>query len=183
MAQEEAAVKMDTTITKVVYVASAVLYALLVLTIFLRKKSILKRAGKCVFSARPRSAKFSASIIVCAPFIMLFSAFVDLHFYFKWMLCAVALLATEIAVREASTLHSSGVYENGVVTEGEVILFTDICVAKKGSETGEIRGDCVAELEVRGKGMKRIAYADEGERDAVLKAIFGFRPQLKRGTV
>ena len=114
---------------------------------------------------------------------MLFSAFVDLRFYFKWMLCAVALLATEIAVREASTLHSSGVYENGVVTEGEVILFTDICVAKKGSETGEIRGDCVAELEVRGKGMRRITYADEGERDAVLKAIFGFRPQLKGGTV
>lgn len=174
---------MDTTITKAVYAASAVLYALLVLTIFLRKKSILKRAGKCVFSARPRSAKFSASIIVCAPLIMLFSAFVDLRFYFKWMLCAVALLATEIAVREASTLHSSGVYENGVVTEGEVILFTDISGAKKGSETGEIRGECIAELEVRGKGMRRITYADEGERDAVLKAIFECRPQLKRGTV
>ena len=174
---------MNTTITKVVYAASAVLYALLVLTIFLRKKSILKRAGKCVFSARPRPAKFSAGIIVCAPFIMLFSAFVDLRFYFKWMLCAVALLATEIAVREASTLHSSGVYENGVVTEGEVILFTDISGAKKGSAMGEIRGDCVAELEVRGKGMRRITYADEGERDAVLKAIFECRPQLKRGTV
>ena len=62
---------------------------------------------------------------------MLFSAFVDLRFYFKWMLCAVALLATEIAVREASTLRSSGVYENGVVTEGEVILFKDISGAKK----------------------------------------------------
>ena len=114
---------------------------------------------------------------------MLFSAFVDLRFYFKWMLCAVALLATEIAVREASTLHSSGVYENGVVTEGEVILFTDISGAKKGSAMGEIRGDCVAELEVRGKGMRRITYADEGERDAVLKAIFECCPQLKRGMV
>ena len=114
---------------------------------------------------------------------MLFSAFVDLRFYFKWMLCAVALLATEIAVREASTLHSSGVYENGVVTEGEVILFTDISGAKKGSETGEIRGECIAELEVRGKGMRRITYADEGERDAVLKAIFECCPQLKRGMV
>ena len=174
---------MDTTITKAVYAASAVLYALLVLTIFLRKKSILKRAGKCVFSARPRPAKFSARIIVCAPFIMLFSAFVDLRFYFKWMLCAVALLATEIAVREASTLRSSGVYENGIVTEGEIILFTDISGAKKGSETGEIRGECIAELEVRGKGMKRITYADEGERDAVLKAIFECCPQLKRGMV
>lgn len=114
---------------------------------------------------------------------MLFSAFVDLRFYFKWMLCAVALLATEIAVREASTLHSSGVYENGVVTEGEVILFTDICVAKKGSETGEIRGECIMELEVSGKGTRRITYADEDERDTVLKAIFECHPQLKRGTV
>ena len=114
---------------------------------------------------------------------MLFSAFVDLRFYFKWMLCAVALLATEIAVREASTLRSSGVYENGVVTEGEVILFTDISGAKKGSAMGEIRGDCVAELEVRGKGTRRITYADEDERDAVLKAIFECHPQLKRGTV
>ena len=179
MAQAEAAVKMDATITKAVYAASAVLYALLVLTIFLRKKLILKRAGKCMFSARPRPAKFSAAIIVCAPFIMLFSVFVDLRFYFKWMLCAVALLATEIAVREASTLRSSGVYENGVVTEGEVILFTDICGAKKGSETGEIRGECIVELDVRGKGTRRISYADEGERDAVLQAIFGFRPQLQ----
>ena len=179
MAQAEAAVKMDTTITKAVYAASSVLYALLVLTIFLRKKSILKRAGKCVFSARPRPAKFSAAIIVYAPFIMLFSAFVDLRFYFKWMLCAVALLATEIAVREASTLRSSGVYENGVVTEGEVILFKDISRAGKTSTSGEIRGECIVELEVSGKGTRRISYADEGERDAVLKAIFGFRPQLQ----
>ena len=179
MAQAEAAVKMNTTITKAVYAASAVLYALLVLTIFLRKKSILKRAGNCVFSARPRPAKFSAAIIVCAPFIMLFSAFVDLRFYFKWMLCAVALLATEIAVREASTLRSSGVYENGVVTEGEVILFKDISRAGKTSTSGEIRGECIVELEVSGKGTRRISYADEGERDAVLKAIFGFRPQLQ----
>ena len=179
MAQAEATIKMNTSITKAVYAASAVLYALLVLTIFLRKKSILKRAGKCVFSARPRPAKFSAGIMVCAPFIMLFSAFVDLRFYFKWMLCAVALLATEIAVREASTLRSSGVYENGIVTEGEIILFTDICGAKKGSETGEIRGEAIVELDVRGKGMKCISYADEGERDAVLQAIFGFRPQLQ----
>ena len=95
------------------------------------------------------------------------------------MLCAVALLATEIAVREASTLRSSGVYENGVVTEGEVILFTAICGAKKGSETGEIRGECIVELDVRGKGTRRISYADEVERDAVLQAIFGFRPQLQ----
>jgi len=141
--------------------------------------SILKRAGKCVFSARPRPAKFSAAIIVCAPLIMLFSAFVDLRFYFKWMLCAVALLATEIAVREASTLHSSGVYENGVVTEGEVILFKDISRAGKTSTSGEIRGECIVELEVSGKGTRRISYADEGERDAVLQAIFGFRPQLQ----
>lgn len=110
---------------------------------------------------------------------MLFSAFVDLRFYFKWMLCAVALLATEIAVREASTLRSSGVYENGVVTEGEVILFKDISRAGKTSTSGEIRGECIVELDVRGKGMRRISYADEGERDAVLKAIFGFRPQLQ----
>ena len=110
---------------------------------------------------------------------MLFSSFVDLRFYFKWMFCAVALLATEIAVREASTLRSSGVYENGVVTEGEVILFTNICGAKKASAGGEIQGECVAELEVCEKGMRRITYADEGERDVVLKAIFECRPQLK----
>lgn len=110
---------------------------------------------------------------------MLFSAFVDLRFYFKWMLCAVALLATEIAVREASTLRSSGVYENGVVTEGEVILFKDISRAGKTSTSREIRGECIVELEVSGKGTRRISYADEDERDAVLQAIFGFRPQLQ----
>ena len=111
---------------------------------------------------------------------MLFSAFVDLRFYFKWMLCAVALLATEIAVREASTLRSSGVYENGVVTEGELVLFTDISRAEKTSASGEIRGETIAELEVRGKGIRRIAYADEGERDAVLNAVSECRSKLRR---
>ena len=169
-----------TTVTKVVYIASALLYALLVLTIFLRKKLILKRAGKCVFSVRPRPIKFSAAIIVCAPFVMLFSAFVDLRFYFKWMLCAVALIATEIAVREASTLRSSGVYENGVVTEGELVLFTDISRAEKTSASGEIRGETIAEFDVRGKGIRRIVYADEGERDAVLNAVSECRAKLQR---
>ena len=96
------------------------------------------------------------------------------------MLCAVALIATEIAVREASTLRSSGVYENGVVTEGELVLFTDISRAEKTSASGEIRGETIAEFDVRGKGIRRIVYADEGERDAVLNAVSECRAKLQR---
>ena len=38
------------------------------------------------------------------------------------MFCAVTLLATEIAVREASTLRSSGIYENGIIITAVAVV-------------------------------------------------------------
>lgn len=87
------------------------------------------------------------------------------------MLDGVGLLGAYMMSSLLATAACDGVYENGVIADGALILFSDIAHFKKPDEQSEMYGNHVLEIETNAHGKKRVLYADENERNAVIEKI------------
>ncbi|MBQ9494723.1 MAG: hypothetical protein IJR50_03685 [Treponema sp.] len=152
-------------------IVSVVASVCIIATMPLRKSHVLKRAGVCCMRVKRRSIKLPVATLACCCVVPFLTFRINFSMYVKIMLDGVGLLGAYMMSSLLATAACDGVYENGVIADGALILFSDIAHFKKPDEQSEMYGNHVLEIETNAHGKKRVLYADENERNAVIEKI------------
>ena len=91
-----------------------------------RKQRVTERLGKLVLPLTRTANRLMVPALVLAPLLILFQWFRDFGLMIHAVLCAVAVLAAELVVRERVLGAMAGVYQKGLVVDGRLLLFSDI---------------------------------------------------------
>ena len=148
-----------------------VAYVCIIALIAIRKSYILKKAGSCHLCVRQRSIKLIIVVLALCCVVPFLVFRINFSVYVKIMLVSAGLLGAYMMVSMLATASCEGVYDNGVIADGSLILFSDMKSFKQPDEQSEVYGKHVLEIDTCKHGKKRILYTDERECDAVMEAL------------
>lgn len=171
-----------TTVSFVIVCCALAVYAALLASTPLRRNSMLRKAGDRVLPAKPRLTKFAVFVLICCPLLILLVLLRSMGTFVDIIMCGVALLGTEMAVREMITAKISGVYSHGLIAEGRLIEFSDIAdipLLQMSKKEQEKHDNGVLELVTGKHGRQQIIYANEEECRRITEAIIEAEPRLK----
>ena len=113
-------------LTIIINSVSLLLIAFLCLTIKPRIKKLSDSFGECLFPLTRRKNWLSIIVIVAACGMIILQFFREFQFYIMIIMDAVAVLGTEICIKDFIVLKIAGVYEKALVTDGRIIYRDDI---------------------------------------------------------
>ena len=157
---------------------------ILLLSIPLRRRAIMLRAGSRIFEIKHRKSAFFKTLFIvflCAVLIFViqsryFSIFVDIAF------CGTAVLGVEFAARQFSLMSLCGAWQNAVIVDTEVVLYDDIVVFPvlqlPPSEQKNYSPNVLV-VETKSRGTVNLIFSSEEICKKVLDVIFTERPELK----
>ena len=105
---------------------SLLLIAFLCLTIKPRMKKLADSFGECLLPLARKKNFLSIFVIIAAVGMVTLQFFREFQFYIMIIMDAVAVLGTEICIKDFITLQISGVYEKALVVDGRIIYKDDI---------------------------------------------------------
>lgn len=156
-----------------VLAVSVFCYFLILVSIPLRIKSILKRAGKCVFRIKGKNFVIQILIIISCGGILALLGFRELGAVGDSIVCLVAILGVAIGSEEAGLFSHCGIYENGIISGGRYLPLSEIYSIQKSNESSALK------LITEKKGTVTFVYESPEERREVLEKILELRPELK----
>lgn len=167
-------------------IISASYCAVLVLlfTIPFRRRAVVLRAGKVVWSFGKKKDLLVKGIFICILCALMiyvisirrFSVFVQIAF------CGTAILGVELAVRELSLYGLNGVFVNGIIYGTDFVDFDDIAtfpVLQLPENEQEHYPKNVLVIATRSRGKVELIFESEEKCRQVTEAIFKQRPDLK----
>jgi hypothetical protein len=168
-------------ITVVIVAVSLFAYTLLVATLSSRRTGMLRKAGIRELPVKPRMLKFAVAVLVCCPLLMLLVLFRDMGIFVDFIMCAIGILGTEMAVREVMTSKCSGVYTNGIIAEGQFIPFSDIVgipFLSLPENQQAVHDTGVLDLVTKKRTNMQIIYGNEDECRRVIDKLIELEPRL-----
>ena len=113
-------------ITIIINCVSLLLIAFLCLTIKPRMKKLSDSFGKCLLPLARKKNFLSIFVIIAAVGMITLQFFREFQFYMMIIMDAVAVLGTEICIKDFIVFKTAGVYEKALVTDGRIIYRDDI---------------------------------------------------------
>ncbi len=148
-----------------------------------RKKRILNRAGKLLFSLPSESASKTVAIFFVSAIIIALVPFQRFQPFAQAILCFAAIFGSRFATNQAISLKRCGIYENALIYSGEILWISDIYSLPTISYENqkETVGVDKTQLEMILKSGRKIslAFSDEKTRATALDSILSVRPDLK----
>ena len=95
-------------------------------TIKLREKKIDRDLGKCSVQFVRKTNKLIIPVVIFAIALVAVQFFRDFQFYINIILDVVAVLGTELAIRDFIFQKKAGIYENAMIADGRIIKRNDI---------------------------------------------------------
>ena len=171
-------------IISIILLASYCAMFILLLTIPLRRRAIMLRAGRRIFAIPTKKRTFfkgAAIILLCVALVFViktryFSVFVDIAF------CGTAILGVEFVARLFSVATLCGAWQNAVLLDTEVVLYDDIIVFPVLQLPPEEQKNYPANLlvaETKSRGTVNLIFPSAEVCQKVLEVIFTERPELK----
>ncbi len=121
-------------------------------------------------------------VLVLAPLLILFQWFRDFGLMINAVLCTVAVLAAELVIRERVLGAMAGVYQQGLVVDGRLLLFSDIhALPTLGYEDDEEQDEFyrrTLEVVTEKTGTIRVGFASVREREAAVATLVELEPRL-----
>lgn len=158
------------------------LYVLLIVSIPLRKKYALKKAGSCIIAVKKRKDAAGLGVLICCPVLIATLLLRNLAPYMNVVIGVVALTAAELTVRELSYASISGLYENGIIGSGRYISFDDIIslplLQLPKNERIKYNG-AILQLATKKHGIVQITFADETECVRITTELLKMQKRLK----
>lgn len=151
-----------------------------------RKKRVTARLGKLVLPLTGTANRFVVPVLVLvlAPLLILFQWFRDFGLMINVVLCAVAVLAAELVVRERVLGAMAGVYQKGLVVDGRLLLFSDIHALPTLSYEDELAEQDefyrrTLEVVTENSGTIRVGFVSVEERESAVATIVELEPRLQ----
>lgn len=165
-----------------VLAVSVFCYFLILVSIPLRIKSILKRAGKCVLRIKGKNFVIQILIIISCGGILALLGFRELGAVGDSIVCLVAILGVAIGSEEAGLFRHCGIYENGIISGGRYLPLSEIYSIPSlnlSEEEQKSNESSALKLITEKKGTVTFVYESPEERREVLEKILELRPELK----
>ena len=159
-----------------------VLYIAILCTIPHRRKKIFVQAGKCLMKLKVASSKKWLAIAVAAFILLLVVPLRNYSWFVNIVLLATALVATEIAAREASGCGKAGIYENMLISGTAALLWNDILslptlAYENDPETTQVDFKTLRIITNKGSEIQ-ILFSSEEERKTAVETILKLVPRL-----
>ena len=165
-----------------ILISSAIVYLAIIFTIPLRRKLLLKRAGKLYFSAKPKSVVLQILIILCCGAILAILGFRELGLVGDIIVCLVSILGVAMGSAEVSLFKNCGIYENGFIGNGFYLPFSEIysIPALNPSENSDEEKSATSSLKVitDKKGTVTFSYDSVDECALVIEKLREIKPSL-----
>ncbi len=164
-----------------VLIGCSVIYFLIVFTMPLRVKMILKKAGKPVYLAKGKMLALQIFIIVCSAAIIAILVFRELGLIGDSIACLVAILGVAMGTEELALYRHCGVYENGIINAGHYLALSEIhsIPRLKVSSSSEKDDFTSVRLLTDKMGSVTLFYANSEDCAAAIDAIVKLKPSLK----
>lgn len=148
-----------------------------------RKRRVTARLGKLVLPLTGTANRFIVLVLVLAPLLILFQGFRNFGLMINAVLCAVAVLAAELVIRERVLGTMAGVYQKGLVVDGRLLMFTDIhALPTLGYEDELAEQDefyrRTLEVVTENSGTIRVGFVSVEERNSAVAAMVELEPRL-----
>ena len=148
-----------------------------------RKQRVTERLGKLVLPLTRTANRLMVSALVLAPLLILFQWFRDFGLMIHAVLCAVAVLAAELVIRERMLGAMAGVYQKGLVVDGRLLMFSDIHALPTLSYEDELENQDefyrrTLEVVTENSGTIRVGFASQQERDSAVATMVELEPRL-----
>lgn len=156
---------------KIIAFVSFALCLAFIFSVPFRKKALLQKSGKQIFQLSTNTLPFAIVIFFASFFIIFASLYIRLRFVFKCVLCASSVLANFIASRESVSARSEGIFENGVVTNGTLFLFSAVTSFRILHNEKEMKDDAIIELTLKTGKTKEVLCKNADEAKRAFKII------------
>ena len=162
---------------------SFVMYVLMLVSVPLRKKIILKRAGRCILKIRKNRLFMQVVAITFAGLLLALLFIRNLGSAGNVIICLVSILATAMSSEEIALNDVSGLYENGIIADGHFLMLSEIFAIPALSyskEEQERQNANALVIQTDKRGVVTFAFPTPRERDAVLDGLLKLNPNLAR---
>lgn len=157
---------------------------ILLLTIPLRRRAVMLRAGDRIFAIPFRKRAFFkaafivflGALIIYVTLSRMFSLFVDIAF------CGTALLGIEFAARQFALMAMGGAWQNAVIVDTETLLYDEIEVfpiLQLPPEEQKNYSPNVLIAQTKSRGAVQLIFPNAEICRKVLEVIFTQCPDLK----
>lgn len=113
-------------LTIIINSVSLLLIAFLCITVKPRMKKLSESLGECLLPLSRKNNFLSIIVIIAAIGMVTLQFFRQFQFYMMIIIDAVAVLGTEICIKDFIVFKTAGVYEKALVTDGRIIYRDDI---------------------------------------------------------
>lgn len=161
-------------------------YILLLVTWPARKKKICTALGKCILPLQRKKSSLFILVVVFAPVLILLTYFRNFGTMINFVLCASAILAVEVSIRDNVYNKLSGIYKNGMIVDGRYFLFNQITALPELGYEKENTAEDQDELYSRSmkivtedSGIIYVGFVSKEEKESAIKVILEQEPRLK----
>lgn len=148
-----------------------------------RRKKIFSQAGALCMSLRASSSKKWIGIAVLSFILIIAVPLRNYSWFVNIVLLATALVAAEIAAREAAARGKAGIYENMLISGTDSVLWSQVyslptLAYEKDEETTQVDFKTLRVILNSGK-ENTILFSSEEERNQAVDLILKLAPKLK----
>lgn len=158
-------------------------YIAILISIPYRRKKIFSQAGSLFMSLKTASSKKWIGIAVLSFILILVVPLRNYSWFVNIILLATALVAAEIAAREAAGCGKAGIYENMLISGTDSVLWNDVyslptLAYENDEETTQVDFKTLRVILNNGK-ENLILFSSEEERNQAVDLILKLAPKLK----
>lgn len=170
----------------IIRIIAFLVYILLLATWPARKNKICTALGNCILPLQRKKSSLFILVVIFAPVLILLTYFRNFGTMINFVLCASAILAVEVSIRDNVYNRLSGIYKNGMIVDGRYFLFNQITALPElgyEKEDEDLEKD---ELYLRSMkivtektGIIYVGFANVTEKENAIKTILEQEPRLK----
>ena len=148
-----------------------------------RRKKIAARAGNCLMPLKVKPSKKWLAIAVAAFILILVVPLRNYGWFVNIVLLGVALVATEIAAREAAGSGKAGIYQNMLISGTSAVLWSEILslptlAYENDPETTQVDFKILRVI-LKNGSENQILFESEEERKEAVDLILKLAPSLR----
>ena len=170
----------------IIRITAFLVYVLLLATWPARKNKICTALENCILPLQRKKSSLFILVVVFAPVLILVTCFRNFGTMINFVLCASAVLAVEVSIRDNVYNRLSGIYKNGMIVDGRYFLFNQITALPELGYEKENTEEEIDELYSRSmkmvtenSGIIYVGFASKEEKESAIKVILEQEPRLK----
>lgn len=167
----------------IMVLASAIVYFLILASLPLRIKMIMKKAGKNLVAVQGKNILMQILIIIVSGLLIGMLYIRELGFFADIVICLVGILGCAMGAEEAALNNKCGLYENGIIGNGRFLPLSEIFALPTLTYSKEEQAALdqkVLVVTTDKNGTVNFLYATPEEKDLMEKGLISLNPGLAR---